>query len=140
MTTRILTTLGAAALLAWPGSAAGQDVTMAAQGAKVWAQNCVRCHNVRPSDERTDAEWRIIVNHMRARANLTKTQARVVTAFMQQTNTPVAAPAPDPAPATAPVEPEPEAKPGGGEIPIATLQRLQAYVVRLAGLALTPSS
>jgi len=76
----------AAALVvaAAPRPAAAQSAV--ADGARVWASNCVRCHNARPSVERTDTEWLIIVNHMRARANLTKTDARSVAAFLQATN------------------------------------------------------
>lgn len=54
--------------------------------AQVWTNNCTRCHSARPSAERADAQWTVIVNHMRARANLTKTQAWLATSFLQATN------------------------------------------------------
>lgn len=57
-----------------------------AAGAKVYAENCGRCHNPRSSTERTDREWTVIINHMRVRAGLTGEQARQVLAFLQETN------------------------------------------------------
>lgn len=77
--------------LAIPASVAAQQDPMAiAQGAQVYSDTCARCHNARASSERTDLEWVAIVLHMRARANLTKTQARTVLAFLQATNLPPA--------------------------------------------------
>ena len=74
-----------------PASASGQQDPMAiAQGAQVYSDTCARCHNARASSERTDLEWVAIVLHMRVRANLTKTQARTVLAFLQATNLPPA--------------------------------------------------
>ncbi len=58
------------------------------KGAQAWAQHCTRCHTARPSAERNDRAWRTITAHMRARANLTKTQARVITAYLTATNLP----------------------------------------------------
>jgi mono/diheme cytochrome c family protein len=59
-----------------------------AKGAQYWAQNCTRCHTARLSAERTDRAWKTITAHMRTRANLTKTQARVITAYLMATNLP----------------------------------------------------
>lgn len=81
-----------------------QDPVAVAEGARVWASNCTRCHNARPSQERTDGQWLTIVLHMRARANLTRADANVVATFLQATNLPES-----PAPITsaqAPVTPE----------------------------------
>lgn len=96
---RYLTTmLAAAALISLPVDAGAQTLDDVAEGAQIWANTCVRCHNARPTAERTDAQWVVIVNHMRARANLTKTNARFVTAFLQAMNTPEGQP-------TAPADP-----------------------------------
>ncbi len=79
----------AVVLLLHPATAAAQQDPMAiAAGAQVYSNNCARCHNARASSERTDLEWVVIVLHMRARANLTKTQANTVLAFRQATNLP----------------------------------------------------
>jgi hypothetical protein len=56
------------------------------EGARVYTQNCVRCHNVRSPAERSSRDWATIVLHMRARGNLTKTEASAVRVFLQATN------------------------------------------------------
>ncbi len=58
------------------------------QGAQVYSTTCARCHNIRLSSERTDREWMAIVAHMRARANMSKSHAAAVLAFLQATNLP----------------------------------------------------
>lgn len=55
-----------------------------AAGAEIWAVTCNRCHNLRPPQEYRAEDWPIIVNHMRTRVGLTKSEARAVTAFLQQ--------------------------------------------------------
>lgn len=67
---------------------AQQDPAKIGAGAQVYATTCARCHNARSGPERTDLEWVAIVAHMRARANLTKSQADVVLVFLQATNLP----------------------------------------------------
>ncbi len=90
-------------LLWMPTGAAGQDGAKIADGARVWAENCTRCHNARSPLERNDTDWAIIMGHMRARANLTKTQATTVTIYLQAINRPegtsiVVSPQPEPQP------------------------------------------
>ena len=55
-------------------------------GALVWAQNCMRCHNLRRPHERSDREWDIIVHHMRVRAGLTAEENRLIRQFLQSAN------------------------------------------------------
>jgi hypothetical protein len=50
---------------------------------QLWSDNCARCHNSRPSNEFSSAQWEIIVHHMRLRANLTGGEAREIVAFLQ---------------------------------------------------------
>lgn len=76
----------ALALLPDPGGA--QDMAAVAEGAKLYGQNCVRCHSARSPTERTDREWVTIVNHMRARANMRKSEAQAMIAYLQATNLP----------------------------------------------------
>lgn len=86
----------AAALVALPGSARAQsaaDVAKMAEGAQIYGRQCVRCHNARSPMERTDREWLTIINHMRARANLTRAQAQALIFFMQSANGDSALPA-----------------------------------------------
>ena len=106
--------LALAAGLALPPALSAQSPSEIADGSRVWADNCTRCHNARPSQERTDAQWRTIVLHMRARANLTRTEARLVTTFLQATNLPETAVAGSP-PAPAVPPPSDAQEEGRGE-------------------------
>lgn len=55
-------------------------------GAQLWAENCGRCHNVRSPSRYSDAQWEVIVHHMRVRANLTGAQQRAISAFLKTAN------------------------------------------------------
>lgn len=63
-----------------------KDPMQMARGAKAWAQNCGRCHNIRAPKELTDEEWEVSVTHMRVRANLPGNVARDIIAFLQASN------------------------------------------------------
>lgn len=110
-------------LLWTPAGVSGQDPALVAEGARGWSQNCTRCHNARSPLERNDADWAIIVGHMRARANLTKRQATAIATYLQAVNHPermqvVITPPPPPVvePTQAPENPQkpPEKKPARG--------------------------
>lgn len=66
--------------------AGGGELQAQASGAELWGRTCTRCHNGRAINERTDREWTTIVKHMRARANLTRSEARTILEFLQATN------------------------------------------------------
>jgi hypothetical protein len=53
---------------------------------QLWSENCARCHNSRPTNEFSSAQWDVIVHHMRLRANLTGKEARDIVAFLQSTH------------------------------------------------------
>lgn len=55
-------------------------------GASMWSQNCMRCHNLRNPNERSDREWDVIVQHMRVRGNLTAEEHRLILRFLQSAN------------------------------------------------------
>lgn len=59
---------------------------MRKDGARAWVQNCMRCHNVRDPQERSDREWEVIVHHMRVRANLTAEEHRLIVEFLKAAN------------------------------------------------------
>lgn len=65
---------------------APQDPMQFARGAKTWANNCARCHNMRDPKELRDDQWRAVVSHMRVRGGLTGGEARDVEAFLQASN------------------------------------------------------
>jgi hypothetical protein len=73
------------------GGCAGQDAAVAKTapsrgGAQLWAESCNRCHNLRPPGEFSDAQWDVIVHHMRVRANLTAEEHRQILAFLKASN------------------------------------------------------
>lgn len=57
-----------------------------AKGAKAWAENCNRCHNIRNSVELSDDQWITTSFHMRVRAGLTGQETRDILTFLQATN------------------------------------------------------
>ncbi len=75
------------ALALHAANAAAQDGDLVSEGARVYGNTCGSCHNARSPLERTDRQWTVIINHMRARANLTGSETRAVLAFLQATNT-----------------------------------------------------
>lgn len=88
MTKRAFAWAAALVLLLPVSAEAQQDPAKIGEGALVYAANCSRCHSPRSGTERTDDEWVAIIAHMRARGNLTKSQAGAVLAFLQATNLP----------------------------------------------------
>jgi len=63
------------------------DPALVAQGAKVYSENCGRCHNARPAEEYTKKEWSVVIPHMRAKAHMTGKEALAVEAFLASTLT-----------------------------------------------------
>jgi mono/diheme cytochrome c family protein len=55
------------------------DITL---GAELWANNCARCHNLRPSLEYPKESWQTIMMHMRLQAGLTGQETRDVLEFL----------------------------------------------------------
>lgn len=58
----------------------------ALDGAKVYAWSCGSCHSERWPKERSDAEWDVIMTHMRVRANLTAAQTEAVLRYLKENN------------------------------------------------------
>lgn len=56
------------------------------KGAKTWAENCGRCHNIRAANELRDDQWITTTFHMRVRAGLTGGETRDVLTFLQGSN------------------------------------------------------
>ena len=52
-------------------------------GAEVWAQNCGHCHNLRSPSSYSDAQWEVVMLHMRVRANLTAEEHKKILAFLK---------------------------------------------------------
>ena len=73
---------GSAAAGSEPAQASA-SASAAPGGAQLWADNCSRCHNMRPPQSYSDSQWQAVVMHMRLRANLTGTEQREITQFLQ---------------------------------------------------------
>ena len=56
------------------------------KGAKAWADNCNRCHNLRDAKELRDDQWVTTMFHMRVRGGLTGQETRDILTFLQQSN------------------------------------------------------
>ena len=54
--------------------------------AQIWSENCIRCHNTRPPDWYSDAEWEVAMQHMRVRGYLTGSDHRAVEEFLKAGN------------------------------------------------------
>ena len=52
-------------------------------GAQLWAENCVRCHNIRSPSNYSAAQWEVVMMHMRVRANLTPEEHKKILAFLK---------------------------------------------------------
>ena len=52
-------------------------------GAQLWAENCIRCHNIRSPGNYSPAQWEVVMMHMRVRANLTPEEHKKILAFLK---------------------------------------------------------
>src|SRR5258708_4064083 len=52
-------------------------------GAELYSMHCNRCHPERYPTERTAAQWKTILLHMRVRANLPAEQSREILKYLQ---------------------------------------------------------
>jgi hypothetical protein len=57
--------------------------TTGKSGAQLWAENCVRCHNIRSPSNYSPAQWEVVMMHMRVRANLTPEEHKKVLEFLK---------------------------------------------------------
>jgi nitrate/TMAO reductase-like tetraheme cytochrome c subunit len=64
-------------------SAISNDSYMGLTGEELWSNNCMRCHNIRPPTMYGNAQWDVIVHHMRLRANITGQEQRVIVEFLK---------------------------------------------------------
>ena len=64
-------------------SAASSDSYMGLSGEELWSNNCMRCHNLRPPTMYSNAQWDVIVHHMRLRANITGQEQRAIVEFLK---------------------------------------------------------
>lgn len=55
-------------------------------GSQLWSENCARCHNTRSPSAYSDAEWDVVMHHMRIRAQLTGEEHRAILEFLKSAN------------------------------------------------------
>jgi mono/diheme cytochrome c family protein len=55
-------------------------------GAELYRINCARCHAERYPTERTDAQWKTIMLHMRTRAQIPAEDAQAILKYLQDNN------------------------------------------------------
>ena len=65
------------------GGAVSSDSYMGLSGEELWSNNCLRCHNIRPPTMYSNAQWDVIVHHMRIRANITGQEQRAIVEFLK---------------------------------------------------------
>jgi len=63
------------------------DPTLVTKGAKLYSENCGRCHNPRPASDYTKKEWSVVMPHMREKAHMTGKESLAVEAFLASTLT-----------------------------------------------------
>ena len=66
-----------------PGEVAAGTTATPKSGAELWAQNCVRCHNLRSPSSFSPAQWEVVMMHMRVRANLTPEEHKKILEFLK---------------------------------------------------------
>jgi hypothetical protein len=64
-------------------STVSSDTYMGLTGEELWSNNCMRCHNIRPGTMYGNAQWDVIVHHMRLRANITGQEQRAIVEFLK---------------------------------------------------------
>lgn len=69
-----------------PAAKADPPAKKKLSGAELYRINCNRCHPERYPTERTDAQWKTIMLHMRTRAQLPAKDARAILRYLQENN------------------------------------------------------
>ena len=67
-------------------SAAQPSEKVAKDGSQLWSENCARCHNMRSPTSYSDAEWEVVMHHMRVRARLTPEEQKAILEFLKSAN------------------------------------------------------
>jgi len=66
-----------------PSESSISDEYRGLTGEQLWSNNCQRCHNIRPPTMYSNAQWDVIVHHMRVRANITGAEQRAIVDFLK---------------------------------------------------------
>src|SRR5262249_25757306 len=60
-----------------------QAASESSNGVELWSRNCGHCHNLRPPESYSPAQWDVAMLHMRVRANLTAREHAAILEFLQ---------------------------------------------------------
>ncbi len=82
---RVLTKLAMALIMLAAAMVAYADKV--GDGARLYNENCARCHNARPPQEFSQPEWSVIIPHMREKAHMTGTESDAIESFLAITLT-----------------------------------------------------
>lgn len=82
----LLLSLGLLAGACSSAPAAGQAESQEPGPAELWAWNCGRCHGIQPAARYSDAEWKIVMHHMRLQCYLTGEEQRAIEQLLRSTN------------------------------------------------------
>jgi cytochrome c5 len=69
-----------------PAATAQKVAATGKGGAELWGQTCGHCHNIRSPSSYSDAQWDVVMLHMRVRANLTGEEQRKILQFLKSAN------------------------------------------------------
>lgn len=73
--------------LSWAGGGSGSDVASKTNtGSGLYKMHCARCHSERYPTERTDAQWKTVMLHMRTRAQIPAKDANTILEYLQESN------------------------------------------------------
>jgi mono/diheme cytochrome c family protein len=78
--------ISASALVAFAKNDDAKPAKKKLTGEQLYAINCNRCHAERYATERTDAQWKTIMLHMRTRAQIPADDAKAVLKYLQENN------------------------------------------------------
>ena len=76
--------IGAFALVAFADNSDTKPAKKKLTGQELYAINCNRCHAERYATERTPAQWKTIMLHMRTRAQIPAAQAKEILKYLQE--------------------------------------------------------
>ena len=67
-----------------PKKSAAATVNKKLSGAELYTMHCNRCHPERYATERTAAQWKTLMLHMRVRAGLPANQAKAILKYLEE--------------------------------------------------------
>jgi mono/diheme cytochrome c family protein len=76
--------ISAFAIVAFAASGDAKPAKKKLTGQELYAINCNRCHAERYATERTPAQWKTIMLHMRTRAQIPAAQAKEILKYLQE--------------------------------------------------------